>query len=189
MYYTHRTSPLHRHTHHRYYTITHCIHRHTSYTHTPEDLPISSRMVNVILAPSSSRATRETAQALFVLVTPLVGWVVVMGEFLQLTMIFLVPSSHRLQQSRLPNSHHGNGSLLPSSTVQGASFSEGRPPSSSQACRRLCVCLVGLFQGLKFCARYQQWTGSMWKFYLSRPVPLASHSISRAADGSCSVRK
>jgi len=63
MYHTHRTSPLHRHTHHRYYTITHCIHRHTSYTHPPEDLPISSRMVNVILAPSSSRATRETAQA------------------------------------------------------------------------------------------------------------------------------
>lgn len=53
-------------------------------------------MVNIILAPSSSRATRETVQALFpalgaakgpALVMPLVGCVVVVGEFLQLTMI------------------------------------------------------------------------------------------------------
>lgn len=102
---------------------------------------------------------------------------------------FFVPSSHRLQQSRLPNSHHGNGSLLPSSTAQGASFSECQPLSSAQPCLRLYVCRAGLFQGLKFCARYQQWTGSMWKFYLSRPDPPASHSISRAADGSRSVRK
>lgn len=63
---------------------------------------------------------------------------------------FPVPSSHRLRQSRLPNSHHGNGSLSPSSPVPGASSSECRPLSSAQLCRGLWVCLAGLFQGLKF---------------------------------------
>lgn len=41
-------------------------------------------MVNVS-PPPSSWTTRETGQALFVLATPLVGRVVVVGECLQLT--------------------------------------------------------------------------------------------------------
>lgn len=57
------------------------------HTHTPEDLPFSYRVINVSPAPSSSWTTRETAQAQLESVTPLVGWVVVVGEFLHLTTI------------------------------------------------------------------------------------------------------
>lgn len=115
--YTHHTDTSHvyhiHHTHHVSHTQTtppkthttdttqsHTLHTQTHITHThahthPEDLPFSYRMINVSPAPSSSWTTRETAQAQLELVTPLVGWVVVVGEFLHLTTI--LPSAFSSQ--------------------------------------------------------------------------------------------
>lgn len=90
---THHTQTPHTSQTHTLHTETHITHTH-AHTH-PEDLPFSYRMINVSPAPSSSWTTRETAQAQLELVTPLVGWVVVVGEFLHLTTI--LPSAFSSQ--------------------------------------------------------------------------------------------
>lgn len=144
-----QTSSLHRHTHHRHYTITHHIHRHTSYTHPHEDLPICSRMVNVSPPPSSSWPQGKQPRLCLCWSRPWwAGWWLWVNSCSSLGS-FLVPS-HRLRQSRLPHSHHGNGSLLPSSAVPGASSSECRPrPAPSRAAGSGSASL-GCFKALNF---------------------------------------